>query len=188
MAIGLFVFDWSWFVDLYNKYRTKCIFWCYDSTLLVYWTWWDMGIASCLCHPYWDWDVDLKASLCNHYLLKQTNDSMSLSITCKSKGHHILWLSSISGCFCVEKRHNTKFPPWYSVPCNFVVGRFASRLIRWGGRFKDDTCPHWLQVYHLSFLACYPVVSPDICFCCTTADLYLYLWFIGREVLWCYKG
>ena len=115
------------------------------------------------------------ALLCNHYLLMQTNDSMSLSITCKSKGHHILRISSISGCFCVEKRHNTKFPPWYSVPCNFVVGRFASRLIRWGGRFKDDTCPNWLQVYHLNFLACYTVVSPGICYHCTTSGLYLFV-------------
>ena len=93
------------------------------------------------------------ASLCNHYLLMQTNDFMPLSIKCKSKGHHILGLSSISGCFCVKKRHNTKLPPWYSVPCNFVVGRFVSRLIRLEGRFKDDTCPYWLQVYHLGFLA-----------------------------------
>ena len=123
---------------------------------------------------------------CNHCLLMQTNYFMPLSIKCKSKGHHILGLFSISGCFCVEKRHNTKLPPWYSVPCNFVVSRFASRLIRLGGRFKDDTCPNWLQVYHLRFLACYPVVSPDICFCCTTADLYSY-GFIGREVLWCDK-
>ena len=126
------------------------------------------------------------ALLCNHYLLMQTNDSLSLSIKCKSKGHHILGLSSISGCFCVEKRHNTKSPPWYSVPCNFVVGRFASRLIRLGGRFKDDTCPYWLQVYHLNFLARYPVVSPEICYCCTTSDLYLY-GFIRTEDLSCNK-
>ena len=108
---------------------------------------------------------------------------MPLSIKCKSKGHHILGISIISGCFCVEKRHNTKLPPWYSVPCNIVVRRFASRLVRLWGRFKDDTCPYWLQVYHLSFLACYPVVSPEICYHCTTSDLYLY-WFIGTCDKW----
>ena len=93
------------------------------------------------------------ASLCNHYLLMQTNDFMSLSIKRKSNGHHILGISSISGCFCVEKCYNTKLPPWNSVPCDFVVGRFSSRLIRLGGRFKNDTCPYWLQLYHLGFLA-----------------------------------